>query len=325
MLRDKRKRGKRNTSPITSCVRWPKVPSKRGLVGCGRGVLDEGGRKERCCYMLHSCQLSLWDTWWLVLTCVDLCWLVKTTYDFWVLLTISDHHWTLVTTVDCCWLLFTIVDHRYLLLTSLTLCWNRHTIKSTRKVNVGEREREEIEGDGRGNVWSLRIWWEGGWGREGGREGGRKTTGCLDASSGLKWAVEEGKWSIGEDVLMVNSQREEEMRGRRWSTSWLRNDPKSRYQCEKRADGLLFGWSKSRRMVFEVSWGGDQLVCSSKGPKNVIGAATKLDWSEVEMRRHRSRGDIVVMWRGWRVDILFCPNVSYHLWTVSKGANRAGM
>ena len=45
MLRDKRKRGKRNTSPITSCVRWPKVPSKRGLVGCGRGVLDEGGRK----------------------------------------------------------------------------------------------------------------------------------------------------------------------------------------------------------------------------------------------------------------------------------------
>ena len=40
---------------------------------------------------------------------------------------------------------------------------------------------------------------------------------------------------------MVNSQREEEMRGRRWSTSWLRNDSKSRYQCEKRADGLLFG------------------------------------------------------------------------------------
>ena len=38
----------------------------------------------------------------------------------------------------------------------------------------------------------------------------------------------------------------------------------------------------------------------------MIDAATKLDWSEVEVRRHRSRGDMVVMWSGWRVDIL-CP------------------
>ena len=305
----------RNTSPITSCVRRPKVPSKRGLVGCGRGGVDGGGGGE----VLLSAPLMSAVSLGHVVASVDLRWLVLTTYDFWVLLTISDHHSTLATTVDYRWLLLTIVDHRYLLLTSLTLCWNRHTIKSTRKVNVGEREREEMEGDDKGNAWSLRIWWEGGWGREGG------TIGYLDASSGLKWAVEEGKWSIGEDELLVNSQREEEMRGRRWSTSSLSNDPKSRFQCAKRADGLLFGWSKSRRMVFEVSWGGDQLDCSSKSPKNVIGAATKLDWSEVEMSRHRSRGDMVVMWSGWRVDILFCPNVSYHLWTVSKGANRAGM
>ena len=85
----------------------------------------------------------------------------------------------------------------------------------------------------------MRRWMREG-GRERGREAGRRQvawTRQVDSSERWKRANDR----FGEDVLLVNSQREEEMRGRRWSTSWLRNDSKSRYQCEKRADGLLFG------------------------------------------------------------------------------------
>ena len=286
---------------------YPKVPSNRGLVGCGRGGVDGGGGGE----VLLSAPLMSAVSLAHVVASVDLRWLVKTTYDFWVLLTIGDHHWTLATTVDHRWLLLTIVDYCWPSLTSLILCWNRPTIKSIGKMNAGKREREEgewgmdgrreytgmlsccrtkqeREGDGPGNVWSLRIWWEDGWGREGGREeegevGGRRVdwTCQVDIS---EW------WNRANDRLVI-SQKEEGNEGGGVNRLVERRPQKEVSVREEGRWCIIWLEQVSKASVWKWAGGGDQLVCWSKGPQGEVeegGNRWEHDCSEVAMRRHRS-------------------------------------
>ena len=120
-----------------------------GFVGCGRGGVDGGGEAVSLSAPLMSAAssghlLTCVDLHWLALTCVDLHWFALTCVDhgdhIWFLGFVDDQ-WPSLTIIDHCWPSLTSVDYCWPSLSSLTLCWNRQTIKSTRKVNAGEKER----------------------------------------------------------------------------------------------------------------------------------------------------------------------------------------